>query len=211
MWFSPPLFWDRACPRLCRMGFWELAGPSVNRFCVSSYLLTVSCEEHPRSARAGTGRELPSPDTVTALSVTEKLPHKEYHFSSLNSSFPSVLLLANQAHGLVSFWKLFGNKKQTQSGVVRWGCDLSPPETWVPSLSRGWWSLPSHHRLVFNVTQPHGIWERHYIDPRMDSAAQRRSIGLWGAMRHSPVPPIVSDLVLTVLTSVTSSFVENSS
>lgn len=93
MWFSPPLFWDRACRGLCRMGFWELARPSVNRFFIPSYLLTISCEEKSHLACAGAGWEGPSPNTIAALSVIEKLLHKEHHFSSLNPSFPSVLLL----------------------------------------------------------------------------------------------------------------------
>lgn len=192
MWFSPPLFWDRACRRLCRMGFWELAGPSVNRFC---FLLS------PHNKLWGTA-------TLGMCWPWERAAFSWHHRCSIShwkatTQRISLLLLelfislciATGNSGLVSFWKLFGNKEQTQSGVVRWGCDLSPPETWVPSRSRGWWSLPSQHRLVFNAMQPYGIWEQHYIDPRKDSAAQCMSIGLWGAMHRFPAPPIVSDLV----------------
>lgn len=108
---------------------------------------------------------------------------------------------------LVSFWKLFGNKKQTQGGAGRWGCDLSPLETRVPRLSRGWWSLPSQHQVFFSATQPYGIGEQQYLDPKEESVVRcADSCGKLHAMFLHP--HCLRSSRLSGLISITSSFVE---
>lgn len=196
---SPP--WDRACRRLCWMGFWESAGPSVSWFFISTYLLTISSfpwGEATLSLYWDRGRAAFSRHHCCSHYQSLKIPPcdcaENITSPSQNSHFP-----------LYCSWKIRPTVRSPSGNylvirnrpkVVLWGeaVTFHLSETWVPSLSRGWWSLPSQYPLVFSGTQPYGVWEPHHIIPQKESAS-----GCVGA-ESSRLP---------VLTSVTSSFVEN--
>lgn len=156
-------------------------------FLLSPHNKFLPSKEQPGDSNSHTYQDWEMP-LWFSLSVTGMLPAQSISLL-LQLSFPTVLLLEKSGPSLVSFWKLFGNKKQTQGSVVRWGCDFSPLETWVPRLSRGWWSLPSQHQVFFNATQLYGIWEQHYIDPKKESSARYIGTGLWETTCHFLISP----------------------
>lgn len=165
--------------------------PPVSSQCVSVLRGASSSLWQPHCPVSRTERELLSSSRHHCGSRCQSLTSNcMENIASPPTLLPSLLTLEHQAQAWsVSFWKLFGNKKQTQGSAVRWGCDLSPLETWVPRLSRGWWSLTSQHQVFFNATQPHGIWEQHYIDPNEESAVKCADTGLWEIICHFPAFP----------------------
>lgn len=139
-----------ACPRLQpaaserQWPFWRQSF----LFLLSPHNKLVSSEEwprhsdshtHPGAGMGGDGLLPPDPQALLPLSHWKDAARRPL-LLLLGASFPRCC-------SWETFWKLFGNKKQTQDSVVRWGCDLSPSETWVPSRARGWWSLPRQHQV----------------------------------------------------------------
>lgn len=128
-------------------------------FLLSPHNKHLSSEDPPGPSNShtcptsGTGRRLPSSWHHCCSHCQSLKSHCTENTTSPSQTLLSLCAATGKSQlSLDSFWKLFGNKKQTQGGVVRWGCNLSPLQTWVPSPSRGWWSLPSQYQVFFNAT-----------------------------------------------------------